>query len=845
MAFYTLRSLLSRRRRAALTALAVVLGVAMVSGTFVFTDTIHGTYRSLFTGQAKGAEVVVASRQGIYSATSPPANMPSSLQNTIAKLPGVTAAEGQTSDVATIVGRRGRLVKSTGLATLALSYLPQPFGGVQFVKGGPPTGSGQVVLDQSTAEREGNRVGDSVPIVTGQPVRRFTVSGIARVGNAAIAGAPFAVFDLSTAQALYDKQGELNVIYVSGGRGITPATLERQIKPLLPAQVTVQTVPQAVDADLDQVGDRLQVLTGGLLAFGFIAVFVGAFVIFNTLSITVAQRMRELALVRALGATPRQVLGSVLLEAGVIGILASVVGMLVGLAAAVAIRAVLKAAGLDLPSTGLVVEPRTVLVSLGTGVIVTLAAGLPPAYRATRAAPVEALRETTAPSHRARMSWATTGSAAVLALVGIVLVFTHASSVDAQLTSSTIGAVMLVLAAVLLSPLAVPSLSRVVAWPIARGGRIIGALARENTNRTPARTAVTASSLMIGLALVLFVSVYVDGIRTSTKRAINSTFIADFAIENQDGTSSIPAASTRALAVVPDIEAVSSVKSASAQVPGAGTVTAAGVDPTTIGDVYRFNWVDGPGPDLQNLTTDDLLVEQDTARAAHLRIGQHLKLSTPSGASAELTVAGIYADRALLRGVALPLPEFDQLFHQDQLQEVFVKLLPGSNRGAAQAGLQQALTGLPGVVVRSERQLANEASHQVNGVLVLFYALLAMSAVMALLGLLNALTLSIHERTHELGVLRAIGMTPEQARTLIRDESMITAAIGTLIGLVLGVVMAWIVSHALHSEGVVFAIPWPQVGLLLVVGLLVGVLAAGPPAARVARLDVLTAIGYE
>ncbi len=817
----------------------------MVAGTFVFTDTIHRAFRQLFSGEAKGAEVVVGSRQGLYSATDPPATMPASLVVRIRRLPGVAAAEGQVSGVAAVIGSNGRVVKDTGSPTLAVSYLPPPFSGLQFTAGGPPIGPGQVALDQVTAAREGYRLGDLVPIVTGEPAHRFRLTGLVGVASASVGGSTLAVFDRKTVQALYGQTGLYDIIYVAGSKGTASTALEREIAPLLPPGVSAQSTPQAVESDVGQVDDQLGVLTGGLLAFGFIAVLVSAFVITGTLSITVAGRAHELALLRAIGATRSQLLRAVILESVLVGALSSIGGVALGLAVALGIKTVLKAAGAEVPSTGLVLEPRTLAIGLGVGLVVTTAAGIPPAIRATRFSPIEALRETTVSDGRARPSGPALAAAALLTYAGIVLVLARPSSQSARLTTSAVGAGLLVLAAVLLSPLLVRGVSRVAAWPLERGGRILGRLARENATRSPGRTAVTASSLMIGLALVLFVSVYIGGVRTSAKRAVEQTFVADFAIGNQDGTSSIPAASARAVASVPNLEAVSSIKSATATFAGRSGVTAGGFDPTTIGQVYRFDWARSSRPSLPGLGDGDVLVERDTARAAHLRVGQRVAVKTPAGLNDELTVRGIYADRALLRGFAVPLSEFDRLFEQDRLQQVFVKLAPGASPSDAAAELKQALSTLPGVVARSGQQLRSEASSHVNNVLLLFYALLAMSATMALLGILTALTLSIQERTRELGVLRAVGMTREQARALIRNESLITAAFGTLVGVILGVGIAWIVTRALASDGIVFAVPWPQLGVLVLVGLLVGMFGALPAAARAARLDVLSAIAHE
>lgn len=844
MLTFALRSLLARRRRAALTGLAVLLGVAMVSGTFVFTDTINDAYHTLFASTAKGADVVVGSRQGLYSANAQPASMPASLAGRIRALPGVAAAQGQVSDVATIVGHDGRILKNSGSPTLAMSYLPPPFSGLQFVQGSPPAGPGEVALDEATANREGYHLGDQVAIVAGQPMRRFAISGIARPGSESSGGTTFAIFDLKTAQALFDQPGRLNTIYVAAGAGTSAATLEREIAPLLPSGISVQTAAQEAQAELGQVDDQLGVLTAGLKAFGFIAAFVGAFVIAGALSITLTQRTNELALLRALGATRRQVLDAVLIEAAAIGTLASVAGLFAGLGAAYVIRTVLRATGVEVPSTGVVLETRTVLLAIAVGLSVTLAAGLVPAARATFVSPIEALRESTRPA-APRLSAVVIGPVLLMTLIGALFAFASVESRRDRITMSAIGAVLLVLAAMLLTPFVVPKVGRVVGWPLERAGRIVGRLARENTARTPVRTAVTASSLMIGLALVLFVSVYVGGVRASTQAAIDRSLTADYAIVNRDGTSPIPAASARAVAGVPGVLAVSSIQRATADVAGAGRTTSAGIDTSSIGQVYRFNWV-GPQPlALGDLGPGDALLERDTARAAHLHIGQQVQVTAPSGLRANLVVRGIYSDRALLPGLALPLPEFAQLYDQSQLQQVLVKLDPNGDRASTLAQIQSALSALPGVVVRSERQLADQVSGQAGGILALFYALLALTVVMAGLGIATATSLSIHERTRELGVLRALGMTRAQARRLIRDESLITAAIGTVIGAVLGILIAWIVTRGLTTEGIVFAVPWLQLALVIVLGLAVGVLAAVPAAARAARLDVLSAIAHE
>jgi putative ABC transport system permease protein len=843
---FALRNLLARRRRAALTAVAVLVGVSMISGTFVFTDTIHAAFRQLFSNQTSGAAVIVSSRQGSSLAGSAPTTMPASLLNRVRRLPGVSAAQGQIIDLATIVGRSGKPVKGTGAPTLALSYVSPPFGGLTFVSGSRPTSSSQVAIDEATANGQHYRVGDAVPIVTGQPVRRFEISGIIRFGNASPSDEPFAVFDLGTARGLYEKQGLVDQIYVGARKGTAPAALVHEIDPLLGPELVARTASAQVGTDVGRIDDELSILTGGLLAFGLIAVLIGAFVIFNTFSITVRQRMREFSLLRALGATRGQILRAVLVEAFAIGALASLAGVFGGLLVAIAIRALFRALGYDLPSTGLTLEARTVLVSLAVGVAVTVVAGLLPALRATAAAPLEALRASAAPPARRRWRvWAARAATAVLGAVGILLAFVSRGSTSFRLTASTVGAVLLVVAIASIVPSTIGALSRVLAWPFERGGRVVPRLARENATRNPTRTAVSASALMIGLALVLFVTVYASGLRKSTSRIVGRTVLGDFTIQNQDGVSPIPAASARAAAAAPGVLAISSIKSAVARIGSSGEIDAEGIDPPTIAHVYRFDWIAGSAASVTDLGPDDVLVERDTARNAHLHVGQSTTITTETGMRAHVTVRGIYDDRVVLAGFALPLIGFNRIFHQERLLDVFVKLAPGADPGSASSALDQALQPFPGVVARSQQQLRNKLSSRVNSVLLLFYALLAMSLLMALLGIVNTLTLSIHERTHELGVLRAVGMTPGQARSLVRAESMITAAIGTLVGIALGILLAWLVSHALTDEGIVFAIPWLQVAVLLALGLLAGVAAAVLPAARAARVDVLAAIAHE
>jgi putative ABC transport system permease protein len=840
------RSLIANMRRAVMTAIAVVIGVAMISGSLIFTDTIRAAFRDVFVSVTKGAAVVVSSRQDITSPINAPATLPGSLLTHIRHLDGVAAAEGQVQDVATIVGSGGRIVKTTALPTLALSYVPSPFNGLRFIGGVPPSGPDQVVIDAATARHQGYRVGDFVPIATAQPARRFRISGIAALGSGSGGGATFVVFDLPTAQAVYGKPGRIDTIYVAAAPGAHPTTLLHEIRPLLGPEIVARTARAQVGADTSRIDSQLSILTGGLLAFGLLAALVGAFVIFNTLSITITQRMREFSLLRAMGALRRQVLSAVLVEASVVGVIGSGIGLGVGVLAAIGIRKLFSAVGFHLPTTALVLEARTVLIAVGVGVLVTLVAGLVPAVRAMRAAPLESLRVGAALAARGGSRPRLRGLlAALLAGGGLALILTSSGDSSSRLRQSAIGVLPLILAVLIASPLLVRLLAGVVSWPIERRHDIVSRLARENALRNPSRTAVSASSLMIGLAVVLFVTIYASGLRAGTRQIIRQTFIGDITIQNQNGQSSIPAGSAQAAASAPGVIAVSSLKSAEVHVHGAGKVTATGLDPNTIGGLYRFQWVDGSDQTLSGLGLDQMLVERDTAAAAHLVVGDRVELTTDTGLRGSMLVAGIYSDRALLRGVSLSTPAFDRLFHQPRLADVFVKLGPDTSVASAQSAINQSLSAFPGVVARSEHELADKVASRVNAILILFYALLALSVLMSLVGIINTLTLSVHERARELGMLRAMGMTQLQTRVMVRNEGLITATIGTLVGVGVGILIAWAITQALSTEGVLFSPPWLQVVAVFAVGLLAGFAAAVPPARRAARLDILTAIAHE
>jgi putative ABC transport system permease protein len=844
-----LRGLAARKLRTSLTIVAVLLGVTMIAGTFVLTDTIQKAFDEIFSAQTKGADVVVSGREKVETEFSMPRPLDAKLLQEIKSLPDVEQVAGQINDVAAVVGKDGKIVSTGGAPTIAATYMPPPFAPIGFTKGRPPKGDDEIALDAATADKEDFKLGDEVTVATSAPKRAFKLVGLATIGQSTgLGGATFVVFDLPTAQTLFDKQGKVDFAFVAGRDGVSQTALSREIASLLPPTAQVRTAQQEADKLGDDIREGLSFLTTGLLAFAFIAVLVGAFLIFNTFSITVAQRSRELALLRTLGATRRQVLLSVLLEALTIGLVGSVAGIVAGLGFAKAINALFKALGIDLPTTSLVLESRTIIVCLLVGTLVTLAGALAPALRATRVAPVEALREATAPT-RGRWARLTPWLAGGLILLGAGLVvaglLAEGGDTSTKLLGAAGGAVILILGIALISPRFVGPAARFVSWPIERSTKLVGRLARENSTRHPGRTAVTSAALMIGLALVVFVTVFANGLRASIEDLIDRTLAGDIAVLHDDGFSPIPAAIGPAVADVQGVKAVSSLRDTQAEIKGVdGKLNTHAIEPATLREVYNFDWKDGSDETLRSLGDDGVLLEEATADKGKFKLGDRIEVVGPSG-NVSLTVRGIYKDDALLGGFAMTGPPFNRIVDQKRVSSILVKTDEGVSVPTVQKRVSQALKAFPEARARSQDELKKENADQVNQLLGLFYALLAMSVIISAFGIVNTLTLSIFERTRELGLLRAVGMTRRDVRRMVRYESVITALFGALLGLVLGLFFAFVVIQALESEGITFSVPIGQIVSLMLFAIVVGIVAAIFPARRASRLDVLRAIAYE
>ncbi len=855
---FTLRALLTRWQRLLMTVLVVAVGVATVTGALVFADTTRGAFQELFSGAEHGTQIVVTGRQRVSGAGAANVAIPDRLVLKLGRVYGVASAWGQIEQPVTIIAADGHPV-SGRLTPIGLSTLPKRFGQLTYSSGHAPHGVGQVAIDAATAATQHWHVGDLIRVVTAQPARRFRIAGIAVLGGRPHGGQPFVAFALRAAQKLFAMPGAVNQIAIAAIKGEDVAGLAEQIQGLLPDDLVARSQSGAVALDVQRVAGSFSSLDDGLLAFAIVAVLVGSLIIFNTFTIIAEQRSSERALLRTMGATRGQVTTSALFEAAVIGVLGTALGIVIGPFVALLIRTLFIGAGVGLPSRGVELRDRTAAIGVAVGLGVTLLASLPPAIRAAAASPLQALRLSAgADVPRKRRRWISrvlwvVVSAGPLA-GGLIVILTASGDQAARLRDCAIGGALVVGAALIAGGLVVGGVMRIggllaaarARLPFVRGRRDpVAELAREHAVQYAGRTALSASSLTIGLALTLLIAVYVGGLRSASSDAIAQTVVGDVAIQAQNGASGIPSTVVRAAVNVPDLEGISSLKTASGTMPRAGAVQVAGIDPTSWGEVYRFEWTAGSDASLEDLSPGQVLVEADTARAAGLRLGSSVVLMTDAGRQFRAKVAGIYRDAGLLKGVAIPIAWFNQLFDQPELRDVFIKLTGAVSEHVALVALDRALSSFPGVVSRNQHQIAAQLRSRVNGVVGLLYALLALSVLMSLLGIGGALNLSVRARASEVGTLRALGMTPTQARSLIRREGMLTALIGGLSGVGLGLVLGVAVTHVLRVEGFSFTFPWEAFIGVVVADLLAGLLATIRPARRVARLDILAAIAEE
>jgi putative ABC transport system permease protein len=852
-----LRGFVQRKLRVLLTAIAIALGVALMAGTYILTDTINHAFAGVFETSYKNKTVVVTAKEALGRGTGSQASLMN--EATLARVratPGVAAASGSVSSRSTLLTTAGKRLSSGGAAALVVAVQPARFESFTAAKGHLPTAADQVAIDQATAAREHLKLGQRIVIAGRAPARLYTLAGIAKfAGSESFGGASVALLVTRQAQYIAGKHGEYDGINVAANPGVSPEQLASRVRAALPATLTVRTGAQEAANQTSELEEDLGFLRTFLLVFAYVALVVGAFIIFNTFSITVAQRTREFGLLRTLGASRAQVMRSVVEEGLLLGIVGAVLGLFGGIGLAPALNGLFKAFGADLPDNGTVLETRTIVVSLLVGVGVTVLAGLPPALRATRVPPLAAMREGVQIPPRPLPS----RRALIIRFFVVLLVVVAIST-----ASKGIGLALLIGLVIRTLRLGyrlrhsgrprhyrlVPALAGAIGWLVSWRG-ITARLARENSMRQPGRTLVTAAALMVGLALVTFVAVLADGTKATIDQTESRSFAGNLIIESSQKGSGvgIPAAVVPVLRKVPGVASVTPIAfTEGRRRDSSSNVSITAVEPSSFERAYRVEWKQGSPASLLGLGQTGTILSKSYASSQHLKVGQSFSVLTPTDRYVSLMVRGIAQDNAgLLRELTISRALARSAFGQREDALNFVSYAPGVSNANVQPVVDRLLNAsFPQVRSRTAAQFKQEQSDQINTLLELIYVLLALSVIVSLFGIVNTLILSIYERTRELGMMRAIGTSRRQIRQMIHYESLITAMIGGLLGLVVGVVGAiLVVTLTLSGSGYVLSIPVGTLIVLLIVAALAGLLAAQVPARRAARLDVLGALAGE
>jgi len=826
------RSLGAHKLRMALSLLAVVLGVAFVAGTLVFTDTLRSTFEELF-GQTE-TDVVVSPVQE-FNTENITGTIPDSVREQVAGVEGVArvGAFVQANGV-TIIDGEGDPVGTLGAPNFGVSWGDDAqLSPLRLVEGRGPTNRTEVAIDSQSAESGAIAVGDQVRLVTPGPLLESTVVGIFRYGTSGnLAGATLTAFEPAYAQDLLTAPGEWTEISALADEGVSQEELAQRVRAVVPSDYQVQTGQEADDEAAAQLSEGLAFFNVFLLVFAVIALFVGTFLILNTFSMLVAQRTKELALLRALGANRRQVTASLLVEAAIVGLLGGALGLLLGVGLAVGLQGLFGAIGLEIPSSGLIIQWQTIVIGLVLGVVVTVVAALLPALRAARVPPVAAMRDDLVLPARSLRVRTIIGSA-LLALAVLGAIGGVASAGDSGSRASAfvgLGALLGLVGAIVLSPSLSGPVVAVLGWPWRRS--TVGRLATGNARRNRRRTATTASALMIGLTLVSAIGVLGASTTASTDATVDEVLGADFIITSRTFQPFTTEVSAKA-AEVPGVQTVSTVLIEPAQVNGSSA---------EIVGIQAASVIDGS---LESVDDGDFIVDSTTAADANVGLGDTVDVLWQGGPE-QYRIGGVYEAGPLFSGFVAARETLVAAGARDQDIQVLIAADPAADAAQVRAGLDAVVEQYPTVQLQDQTEFKEQIRAQINQLLFIVYALLGLAVIIAILGIVNTLALSVVERTREIGLLRAIGISRGQLRSTIRIESLLIAVYGAVLGVVLGVTFGALLQRALSGSGITeLAIPWTLLIVVLVLAAVVGVIAAVWPARRAAKLDILQAIATE
>lgn len=837
-----LRNVLAHKARLLMTVLAVMLGVAFVSGTLVFTNTISDAYQK---SSAKGFDQVdVAiqpeSRKDSGDTIGKDPKLTQALLDKASKVPGAGSTIGVVNGFTAIAGKNGKLV-GNGFQSQGGNYWGTNDPRYPLTSGHAPRGDNEVAIDSRTAERTGYKVGDTVRLSVDGPVLTPTVAGVFTTddGNVA-AGGSLALFDTATAQQLFHRTGQYDEIDVKAAPGTSQTALRGALDRVVPQDVASTTTGrQLADDQATDIASAMSGMKTGLLVFAGIALFVGTFIIANTFTMLVAQRTKELALLRAVGASRRQVTRSVLLEAFVVGAVAAVAGLAAGIGIGAAMRSLMGTLGATVPDGPLVISSGTVATALLVGVLITMLAAWLPGRRAARIPPVAAMSSVHAQATtKSLVVRNTLGALFAGAGVATVLYATTMDGSDGQAPMG-LGAVLLIIGVFVLTPL----LSRpliAAAAPVLRVFGVSGKLARQNSVRNPRRTAATASALMIGLTLITGMTVVAGSLQKSIDKMASSSISADYVVSMANGNSLSPDVAKK-LAGLDGVSAASPLRDAPARIDGE-TMYLTGVNGASIGKLTDLTVHDG----AFTVGGTRVVVDKDTAESHHWKAGSGFTVSYEDGKKQRLTVAGVYEGNVMIHGIILDNAALAP--HQTDVSDMQVMLKTSSGTSdATKSKLEKALGDNPAIQVQDKKDISNGIAQMFTLLLNMLYGLLAMAVIVAVLGVINTLAMSVFERSQEIGMLRAIGLDRKGIKRMVRLESLVISLFGGVLGIGLGVFFGWAAGELLGAKMSTYelVLPWARMALFLLLAGTVGVLAALWPARRAARLNMLSAIKSE
>ena len=837
-----LKGILGRKARLILTSLAVILGTSFLAGTSVFSDTLNRTFDNLFSDVFKNVDAYVRSTQVIDGnfGQEERQRISADLVSIVEKVPGVRDASPDIQAFARIIGKDGKPIGSDGQGPPTFGSVGEEFAGALWstAVGRWPVSSSEVVIDEASAKAGKYVLGDTVKVVAQSGSREFTLVGIASYGDVrSPGGATFALFDLDTASEFLAKPGFIDAILISGDGSVSDTKLSQAIQDALPTTGKTETLTGAEITleTQDQIGSALDFFGILLKTFSFIALGVGCFVIYNVFSISAAQRQRENALLRAIGASRKQITRAMLIEALVVGLVGSIVGLFAGIGLSVSLTALLRALNIDLPSSGLVVSQNTVTSTIVIGLIVTVLSAILPARRAGKVPPLAAMRATAlevAEPGRKRLYAGVLSIA--LGVAVIVAVVAGASN-----NYLGIGILFVFIGTIVLGPIIARPVALFLGRPAARFRGVTGTMARQNSARNPKRTSRTASPVLIGVALVTAVTALAASIKGQIDDVFTAQFKGDYAISTDArGFGGISPSLAVDLNKLPEVEKATGFGFLTVNIDGKGQYVTT-INPETIEGLWDIGLLNATYSDLKN---SDMFVSEKVAKKKNIAIGSVLQTTFGDGSTRPLTVAGIYvnneigdyiANSNLVDGSAIIMFDIG----------VYIQTKDSVGKAEAFTALDAAVKKYGQGELLTKQEYINKQSGQVNQLLGLIYGLLMLSVIISIVGIIITLLLSVFERQRELGLLRAVGMTRSQVRTTVRWESVITSLLGAVLGIILGIGLGWIIVFALKDQGLTsFKLPVGPTIIIMIMSFIVGLFAAIYPAWRATRVNILDAL---